>query len=329
MYTIVTGAAGFIGSNIVAALNKQGWDSIIAVDHLKNAHKFKNLVGLNLADYLDKHEFLEYLNAGAFDGDIAAIFHEGACSNTMEMDGKFMMENNFRYSCVLLDYCMEQEIPLFYASSAATYGANPTFVESFENEAPLNIYGYSKYLFDQKVRRVLSESPSSQIVGCRYFNVYGPNEFHKGKMASVALHNFNQFKEKGFVELFEGSENFLRDFIHVDDVVKINLHFLENPEISGIFNVGTGSAEPFTTISHAVINSFRKKQNLPELNLTEICQEKLLRFVEFPSALQGKYQTFTQANLKNLRENGKYKGDFLSVYEGTSRYTAWLLENLQ
>ena len=326
MYTIVTGAAGFIGSNLVGALNQQG-ANVIAVDHLKNADKFKNLVGLHITDFLDKHEFLDYLNAGAFDGDIAAIFHEGACSNTMETDGKFMMENNYRYSSFLLDYCVEQEIPLIYASSAATYGAGKVFVESFENEAPLNIYGYSKYLFDQKVRRVLAESPSSQIVGCRYFNVYGPKEFHKGKMASVALHNFRQFQAQGFVELFEGSENFLRDFIFVEDAVRVNLHFLENPEISGIFNVGTGKAESFTEISRAVINTIRKSQNLPELTLAEMQAEKLLRFVPFPDALQGKYQAFTEANLQNLRENGKYTADFSNVYDGASRYTAWLLEN--
>ena len=327
MYTIVTGAAGFIGSNLVRALNQKGINKIIAVDHLKQAEKFKNLVGLDIADYLDKHEFLDYLNTGALDSDIAAIFHEGACSNTMETDGAYMMENNYRYSSFLLDYCVEQEIPFIYASSAATYGANNVFVESFENEAPLNIYGYSKYLFDQKVRRILNEMPCSQIVGCRYFNVYGYNEFHKGKMASVAMHNFFEFKQNGFVELFEGSEHLLRDFIFVEDVVRVNLHFLEHPEINGIFNVGTGRAQSFVEVSQTVINTLLKFENKKELTVEELKNQNLLRFKPFPDSLKGKYQSFTEANLNNLRQNGKYTADFLSVYEGVSRYTAWLLEN--
>ena len=327
MYTIVTGAAGFIGSNLVRALNQKGINKIIAVDHLKQAEKFKNLVGLDIADYLDKHEFLDYLNTGALDSDIAAIFHEGACSNTMETDGAYMMENNYRYSSFLLYYFVEQEIPFIYASSAATYGANNVFVESFENEAPLNIYGYSKYLFDQKVRRILNEMPCSQIVGCRYFNVYGYNEFHKGKMASVAMHNFFEFKQNGFVELFEGSEHFLRDFIFVEDVVRVNLHFLEHPEINGIFNVGTGRAQSFVEVSQTVINTLLKFENKKELTVAELKNQNLLRFKPCPDSLKGKYQSFTEANLNNLRQNGKYTADFLSVYEGVSRYTAWLLEN--
>ncbi len=326
MYTLVTGAAGFIGSNLIKALNEKGVTQIIAVDHLKKADKFKNLVGLEIADYLDKNEFLDYLNQGALEGEIETLFHEGACSNTMETDGRYMMENNFRYSSTLLDYCLEQEIPLIYASSAATYGKNQTFIEKAENEAPLNIYGYSKYLFDQKVRRVLTENPLANVTGCRYFNVYGYNEFHKAQMASVALHNFLEFKKKGFVELFEGSQNFVRDFVFVEDVVRVNLYFWEHPEINGIFNVGTGKAQSFTEVSQTVINTLRQGENLPALSITEMEEQKLLRYKPFPEALKGKYQAFTQAHIQKLREAG-YDHAFLDVQNGVARYAQWLLEH--
>lgn len=192
MTLIVTGAAGFIGSNLVKALNERGEQRIIAVDNLTRADKFKNLVDCEIDDYLDKTEFVERFKRGDF-GKVRAIFHEGACSDTMEADGRYMMDNNFRYSREVLDVCLAQNIQFLYASSAATYGGSSRFVEEREVEQPLNVYGYSKFLFDQVIRRVLPTA-KSQIAGFRYFNVYGPRETHKARMASVAFHNFNQFR---------------------------------------------------------------------------------------------------------------------------------------
>ena len=228
MYTVVTGAAGFIGSNIVKALNERGVTKIIAVDNLTKADKFKNLIDCEIADYLDKHDFIERIQAGHYDGEIDAILHEGACSDTMETDGRYMMENNYRYSMILLDWCQDQDVQFLYASSAATYGSTSVFKEERQYEGPLNVYGYSKFLFDQIVRQRLAKDPSSQIVGFRYFNVYGPRETHKGRMASVAFHNFNQFRADGKVKLFEGSHGYpdggqQRDFVFVGDVAKVNL----------------------------------------------------------------------------------------------------------
>jgi ADP-L-glycero-D-manno-heptose 6-epimerase len=208
MYTIVTGAAGFIGSNIVKALNERGVTKIIAVDNLTKADKFRNLIDCDIVDYIDKNDFIDRIQTGHFDGEIDAIFHEGACSDTMETDGRYMMENNFRYSSILLDWCLDQDVQFLYASSAATYGASNVFKEERQYEGPLNVYGYSKFLFDQIVRQRLAQNPSSQIVGFRYFNVYGPRETHKGRMASVAFHNFNQFRADGKVKLFEGSHGY-------------------------------------------------------------------------------------------------------------------------
>src|SRR5436189_2503358 len=244
MYTVVTGAAGFIGSNLVKALNARGESRILAVDDLTDADKFRNLVDCDIADYVDKNEFLSRLGDGDFDDDIAAMLHQGACSDTMATDGRYMLANNYRYSVRLLEHCQDNDIPFLYASSAAVYGAGATFAEDRANEAPLNVYGYSKSLFDRYVRRTLPER-TAQIAGFRYFNVYGPREAHKGRMASVAFHFHDQYLETGKVRLFEGSAGYeageqLRDFISVEDVVRVNLFFLDDPRISGIFNVGTG-----------------------------------------------------------------------------------------
>lgn len=237
MYTIVTGAAGFIGANLVKALNDRGVGSIIAVDNLSKADKFRNLVDCEIVDYLDKSEFVERLLGGDFDGDVDAILHQGACSDTLESDGRYMMENNYRYSLAILDWCLDQEVQLLYASSAATYGGRGVFREERQHEAPLNVYGYSKFLFDQIVRQRLAAAggSNSQVAGFRYFNVYGPREAHKGRMASVAFHHFNQFRSEGRVKLFAGCDGYAdgeqrRDFVYVDDVVRVNLHFLDHPE---------------------------------------------------------------------------------------------------
>ena len=328
-YFIVTGAAGFIGSNLVKGLNARGITDIIAVDNLTRADKFPNLVDCEIADYFDKTEFLDRLHSGQFAGDVEAVLHQGACSDTMETDGRYMMENNYRYSLALLDYCQEEEIPLIYASSAAVYGASTTFREGREFERPLNVYGYSKFLFDQIVRRRL-ENAGAQIAGFRYFNVYGPRESHKGRMASVAFHNFNQFRAEGKVKLFEGYGGYAagqqsRDFVSVEDVVAVNLFFLEHPELSGIFNLGTGRAQPFNDVAHAVINACRKAEGKSALSLEECIAQGLLVYIAFPEALKGKYQSYTQADVEQLRMAG-YRAPFLNVEEGVGRYVASLLK---
>lgn len=302
---IVTGGAGFIGSNIVRALNAIGRTDILVVDNLKDGTKFANLVDLDIADYADKEDFLVSILSGDDFGDVDAVFHEGACSSTTEWDGKYMMDNNYQYSKELLHYCLEREIPFLYASSAATYGGrSDNFIEEREFEKPLNVYGYSKFQFDQYVREILPEA-ESQICGFRYFNVYGPNEEHKGGMASVAYHLNKQINEGQNPKLFEGSETFRRDFIYVGDVAAVNLWFWEN-NVSGIFNCGTGRAESFQAVADAV-TEFHKDKNVA------------VEYIEFPEKLKGRYQSFTQADLTKLRAAG-YTAPFKTVAEGVTEY---------
>ncbi len=304
---IVTGAAGFIGSNIVRGLNARGITDIIAVDNLTQADKFRNLVDLRISDYVDKTAFYEAFAQGRF-GTVEAVFHEGACSDTMQHDGRYMMDNNYAASRALLEACLERGTRLLYASSAATYGASERFAELPEYERPLNVYGYSKLLFDQLVRRRL-HGARSQVAGFRYFNVYGPGEQHKGRMASVAWHHYNQFRDHGRVELFGayggyGPGEQMRDFVFVDDVVAVNLWFLDNPRHSGVFNLGSGRAQPFNDIAHAVVNALRARGGQEALSLRQMVDEKLVVYIDFPAALQGKYQCFTQAELHGLRSVG-------------------------
>ncbi len=312
---IVTGGAGFIGSNIVKALNERGQKDILVVDNLTNGVKFRNLVDCQIADYMDKEAFIASIQLGDFDNQpIEAIFHNGACSSTTEWDGRYMMDNNYDYSKTLLHFCTEREIPYIYASSAAVYGGGTTFKESLEHEAPLNVYGYSKFQFDQYVRARESEF-SNQVVGLRYFNVYGPREDHKGGMASVAFHLNNQMNENGNVKLFEGCDGYgngeqLRDFIYVGDVAEVNLWFLDNPQASGIFNLGTGRSQPFNDVAKAVLDYHQKGE---------------LEYIPFPEKLKGCYQSFTEANLEKLRAAGCQHA-FKTVAEGTQLYMQWLNE---
>ncbi len=305
---IVTGGAGMIGSNIIKALNEQGINDILVVDHLKNGKKFQNLVDLDIADYMDRDDFLVQIMSGENLGLIDAIFHEGACSATTEWDGKYMMLNNYEYSKELLHYCLDREIPFLYASSAATYGETDTFIEEKQYEGALNVYGYSKQQFDNYVRRVWEDAEKhgealSQVTGFRYFNVYGPREQHKGSMASVAFHLNNQMNAGENPKLFEGSEHFKRDFVYVGDVAAVNLWFLQNGA-SGIFNLGTGNAESFNEVANAVINHHGKGS---------------VETIPFPEHLKGAYQEFTQADLTKLREAG-CDHKFKSVAEGVAEY---------
>jgi ADP-L-glycero-D-manno-heptose 6-epimerase len=326
MRVVVTGAAGMIGSNIVHGLNAIGIDDVIAVDDLTDGPKYRNLLGAKISDYFDKSDFYTRFARGEF-GQVEAVLHQGACSDTMEHNGRYMLDTNYRCSKDLLDACQAQGVRLLYASSAATYGGSDTFREDPQFEKPLNVYGYSKLLFDNVVRRMLATS-KSQVAGFRYFNVYGPREQHKARMASVAFHNFNEFREKGQVRLFgpyggynAGEQS--RDFISVDDVVAVNLWFLQHPQKSGIFNLGTGRAQPFNDVAAAVVNASRGLKGEAALSLAELVSQGFIEYFDFPPALVGKYQCYTQADMTQLRATG-CDHRFADVTTGVTRYVQWL-----
>jgi ADP-L-glycero-D-manno-heptose 6-epimerase len=334
---VVTGAAGFIGSNIVKGLNARGISNIIAVDDLTQGDKFRNLADLQIADYVDASVFYDAFSQGAY-GPVDAVFHQGACSDTMQSDGQYMMHNNFSLSKQLFHACQKRTTRLFYASSAATYGGSDTFVETSACEQPLNVYGYSKLLFDQYLRREcgvdfqhIQPRKMSQVAGFRYFNVYGPREQHKGRMASVAFHQFNQFKAEGKVKLFGSYGGYaqgeqMRDFVYIDDVVAVNLWFFDHPGQSGIFNLGTGRAQPFNDIACAVVNTLRDRSGQPSLSLAQAVASGLIAYIPFPDVLRGKYQSFTQADLTKLQGTG-CDHNFADVATGVSRYVTWLAEH--
>jgi ADP-L-glycero-D-manno-heptose 6-epimerase len=326
---VVTGAAGFIGSNIIKGLNARGIRNIIAVDDLTQGDKFKNIADLQILDYQDANQFYDLFDKNYF-GAVEAVFHEGACSDTMESNGQYMMQNNYGVSCQLFEACQKQGTRLLYASSAATYGASQNFTEDPKNELPLNVYGYSKLLFDQRLRQLLGTQFSKakhQVAGFRYFNVYGPREQHKGRMASVAFHQFHQLKKNGSVQLFGSYDNYAageqkRDFVFIDDVVAVNLWFYDNPQAKGIFNLGSGKAQPFNDVALSVVQALTQTQ----LSLEEAVNKGLITYVDFPDALKGKYQSFTQADLTQLRAVG-CQHSFSSVEQGVSAYMA-NLQNL-
>ena len=327
---VVTGAAGFIGSNLVQGLNARGEREILAVDDLHDGTKFRNLADAEIADYMDRDEFLARVESGKLP-KVEAVFHQGACSTTTEWDGRLMMSVNYRYTKTLLHWCQAKRVPFLYASSASVYGMGAKgFREERAAEQPLNLYAYSKFLFDQYLRRLGLDAPParakarsagqararkapSQVVGLRYFNVYGPREQHKGGMASTAFHFDRQLRESGECKLFEGSDGYgpgeqKRDFIHVDDAVAMNLWFWEHPAKSGIYNCGTGRAQPFNDIAKAVIAWHRKGR---------------IQYIPFPPNLVGRYQSYTQADLSRLRAAG-YERPFLTVEQGVKKYLDWL-----
>lgn len=302
---IVTGGAGFIGSNLVKRLNALGRTDILVVDNLARAEKFRNLADLTIADYLDKREFRARLDAGRFDLAVEAVFHNGACSDTMETDGRYMMENNFGDSRAVLDWCLARKVPLVYASSAATYGASPAFAADPRNERPLNVYGWSKLAFDQHLRQRLA-AVASPVVGLRYFNVYGPREQHKGRMMSVLHQLLRQLQEGGECRLFTGTDGYgdgeqVRDFVFVGDIVDLNLHFAFGPMRKGIFNAGTGRARSFNAIAQTLMAHLGGGK---------------VAYIPFPEELRGKYQSFTQADLGTLRAEGGYAAAFTELEDG-------------
>jgi ADP-L-glycero-D-manno-heptose 6-epimerase len=333
---VVTGAAGFIGSNIIKGLNARGIDDIIAVDELTQGDKFRNIADLKIADYVDADDFYSAFADGRY-GQVEAVFHEGACSDTMEQDGKYMMGNNYTLSCDLFQACQKHGARLLYASSAATYGGSDTFREDPAFEAPLNVYGYSKLLFDQRMRRECGvhfertkAGHTQQVVGFRYFNVYGPREQHKARMASVAFHQFNQFQTEGKVKLFGEYGGYaaggqMRDFVFVDDVVAVNLWFFDNPTQCGIFNLGSGRAQPFNDVASSVVNTLRASRGETALSLDAMVQQGLLEYIGFPEALRGKYQCYTQADLTALRATGCNHA-FVDVQTGVAQYVQWMLK---
>jgi len=309
---IVTGGAGFIGSHIVKALNDRGDTRILVVDDFTQDIKCRNLNNCLINDYMDRDEFRACVEKESLGYDIKAIFHQGACTDTMETDGKYMMENNFTYSKILLQFAVKRKIPFIYASSAAVYGTNRETEEVPENERPLNVYGYSKLVFDQYVRENHATADCT-IVGLRYFNVYGPNEAHKGRMQSMVYQLNQQLKNTGKAKLFEGTDGYengeqRRDFVFVGDTVKVNLFFADGDIKKGICNVGTGQSRSFNDIANTLI----KLRGSGEIEYTP-----------FPDNLKGKYQSFTQANINTLRRAG-FEDNFTSLEDGIAQcYQAW------
>jgi len=310
---VVTGGAGFIGSNLIKALNERGERNILLVDNLLNGRKMHNLADLDIADYLDKDQFIKKLDSPCFLNQVRGVFHQGACSATTEWDGRFVMENNYDYSKRILHWCIAKNTPFLYASSASVYGSGEHgFRVERACEKPINMYAYSKFQFDQYVRKILPES-RIPIAGFRYFNVYGPREQHKGTMSSTAFHFNRQVSEQKKARLFEGVDGFAngeqrRDFVYVGDVVDVNLWFFDHPELRGIFNVGTGRAETFNQVAEAVIDWHGEGE---------------IEYIPFPEHLKGAYQSYTQADISGLRQAG-YDKEFLTVKQGVAKYLDWL-----
>ncbi len=305
---VVTGGAGFVGSNIVAALNREGVSDILVVDHLGTGEKWANLRNAAIADYAERDEFLAALEAGKI-GGVEGILHQGACTDTMATDGAYVMRVNYLYSKALLHFALARRVPFVYASSASVYGNRGNCTEDAANEEPLNLYAFSKALFDRYVRRAATGGggAKSTVVGLRYYNVYGAGEAHKGRMASMVWQLARQLLTTGEMRLFEGSGGYgdgeqRRDFIWAGDVAAINLHFLRGPAHVGIYNVGTGASRSFNDIARLL-----KAQH----------GSGKVTYIPFPPALAGKYQDFTEANIAALRAAG-YRRPMTPLEEGVT-----------
>jgi ADP-L-glycero-D-manno-heptose 6-epimerase len=312
---IVTGGAGFIGSNLLKRLNELGEEDILVVDNLKKSDKYRNLVGARFKDYIGKGEFLDVI-AGNKLSNVTAVFHQGACTDTLEYDGDYMMKNNFDYSKSLLHYALEKRVPFVYASSAATYGHAEVASEEPRNEYPLNIYGYSKLIFDQYVRGLMPQIDST-VVGLRYFNVYGPAEMHKGKMSSMVFQFYQQVKTTGVARLFGGIGPYgpgeqTRDHVYVKDLVEINLFFWQRDPVQAIVNAGTGRNRSWNEVAQAIIKY--------------VGQGKI-EYFDFPEGLKDKYQFNTRADLTRLRALG-YNRPFYDLETGVPDYLSSLEASL-
>jgi ADP-L-glycero-D-manno-heptose 6-epimerase len=301
---IVTGAAGFVGSNLVRALNERGVRQILAVDDLSQGDKFRNLRDCEIADYMDRGEFREFIRRGAPGLQADSLLHQGACADTTESDGRYMIDNNYTYSKELLRWALEHRVPFIYASSASVYGMTRQCTETPDHEAPLNVYAYSKLLFDNYIRRLMPQITST-VAGLRYFNVYGPREGHKGRMASMVWQLYHQLKTVGVARLFEGTDGYAageqrRDFVFVGDAVDVNLYFAFGPPRQGIFNVGTGTSRAFNDIARIVIGLLGRGET---------------QYIPFPETLRGKYQSFTESDITRLRAAG-YTRPMTTLEEG-------------
>ncbi len=307
---ILTGGAGFVGSNLLSALNARGMTDALVVD--RRGDSFRKLSDLRFSDFMQPGEFAQALGRKALPQRIEAIFHQGACADTTCDDARYMIENNFTFSKLILNFALSNKIPMVYASSAAVYGSSSAFAPSRENERPLNLYALSKLAFDNHVRCVAAKSEST-VAGLRYFNVYGPRESHKGKMASMVYQLYRQLKESGRARLFVGSDGYAdgeqrRDFVFVDDIVRVNLALAEGPVRRGVFNVGTGHSRTFNEVANTIISQLGTGA---------------IDYVPFPPNLVDKYQSFTQAELSELREAG-YTEPFSTLENGIAQsIDAW------
>ena len=311
---IVTGGAGMIGSNLINKLNKMNRKDIIIVDDLTDGYKSRNLKDLDFYDYIDKDDFINLIRNNQFTEKVETVFHQGACSTTTEWNGKFIMKNNYEFSKILLNWCQENAVQFIGASSASVYGLGEKgFIEKRDNESPINMYAFSKFQFDQYIRGI--KTKRSQIVSLRYFNVYGPKEFHKGHMASMFFHFNNQILKDGKCKLFKGISGYKdgeqrRDFVYVEDCVSVNIWFMMNPDVSGIFNVGTGKSNSINAIANCILNWHKRKNNAKNYEI---------EYIPFPDHLKGSYQNYTQANIDLLKSVG-YKEKFIDIEEGVSKY---------
>jgi ADP-L-glycero-D-manno-heptose 6-epimerase len=311
---ILTGGAGFVGSNLLGALNSRGVADVLVVD--RRGDNFRNLRDLRFSDFMLPAEFARAIERKALPAKIEAIFHQGACADTTCQDGRYMIGNNFTFSKLILNFALSNKTPLVYASSAAVYGSSSAFTPSRDNECPLNLYGLSKLAFDNHVRSVLTKSECT-VAGLRYFNVYGPREFHKGNMASMVYQLYRQLKESGRARLFKGTNGYAdgeqrRDFVFVDDIVRVNLALAEGPVRRGIFNVGTGHSRTFNDVAQTIISQLDKGA---------------IDYIPLPANLAGKYQSFTQAELSELRNAG-YNEPFSTLESGIMQsLDAWNRES--